>query len=345
MRFSTRLVRRVGVAAVTLGFVAGVSAAPATAKTPAKDAVDCTDYGKVLDAPKGFIPRDDHQIVRQDPLTSALGKHGKAGATSAALAATVTIPVKFHVIYKDQGLGGGKNGGGNLSDERIQAQIDVLNAAYASSGFQFEFDIDEDVTRTNAPEWFNLVSSGSDQRYFRGSNKEIKMKQALQEGDSETLNIYSASLGQFLLGWAWLPWDFDTEFTGGNPLPSYLDGVVLDFRSLPVVPGDTGDSSQFTIYSEGDTATHEVGHWLGLYHTFQGGCSEPGDYVDDTAAEASPAFNCPVGRDTCVDAGVDPGVDPIRNFMDYTQDSCMNMFTVGQATRMQASWAEFRALN
>jgi Pregnancy-associated plasma protein-A len=345
MRFTTRLVRRFGVAALTLGFVAGVMAAPAAARTPAKDGVDCTDYGKVLDAPKGYIPRDDHQIVRQDPLAKALANHRKQGEVSAALAETVTIPVKFHVIYKDEGLGGGKNGGGYLSDERIQAQIDVLNAAFLSSGFQFDFDVETDVTRTNQAEWFNLVSSGSDQRYFRGSNKEIKMKQALHEGDSETLNIYSASLGQFLLGWAWLPWDLDPEFTDGNPLPSFLDGVVLDFRSLPVVPNDTGDDSKFAIYSEGDTGTHEVGHWLGLYHTFQGGCSEPGDHVDDTAAEASPAFNCPVGRDTCVDAGVDPGVDPIRNFMDYTQDSCMNMFTAGQAVRMQASWAEFRAVD
>jgi hypothetical protein len=148
MTFSSTLARRACVATVALGLAMG-AAAPATAKTPAKDAVDCTDYGAVADAPNGFIPRDDHQIVRQDPLAKAVAEHGK-------------------------GSGGGKNGGGYLSDERIQAQIDVLNAAFASSGFRFDFDVDEDVTRTNEPEWFNLVSSGSDRRYFRGSNKEIK---------------------------------------------------------------------------------------------------------------------------------------------------------------------------
>jgi hypothetical protein len=152
------------------------------------------------------------------------------------------------------------------------------------------------------------------------------------------LNIYTASLGQFLLGWAYLPWDFDG--TNGAPLPRFLDGVVIDFRSLPQVKGDTGDSRAFDIYGEGDTATHEVGHWLGLYHTFQNGCTEPGDRVSDTPAEASPAFLCPQGRDTCAA----PGVDPIHNFMDYTQDSCMNEFTGGQAARMQDTWVQFREL-
>jgi hypothetical protein len=92
-------------------------------------------------------------------------------------------------------------------------------------------------------------------------------------------------------------------------------------------------------YSEGDTLTHELGHWLMLDHTFARGCSASGDWVVDTAPEAMPQFDCPVGADTCAA----PGVDPIHNFMDYSQDSCMNMFTQGQADRMSDAWLQFRA--
>jgi hypothetical protein len=324
---TSRSLARLAVALVALGSLGSAFVAPSTAAAaPAPTGGPCTEYGSVAKAPKGFIPRDDHQVVHRDPLARTLSRStAKPGAT----ARPAVVPVRFHVIAKDRG-----RTGGDLSQARIEAQIDVLNAAYAGSGFTFDL---VDVTRTYEPEWFNLISAnGADPRFYRGSGKEMKMKQALHRGDSETLNIYSASLGQFLLGWAYLPWDFST--VNGEPLQRYVDGVVLDYRSLPQVAGDTGDSTAFAIYGEGDTATHEVGHWLGLFHTFDGGCSEPGDYVADTPAEASPAFQCPEGRDTCTA----PGADPIHNFMDYTQDSCMYEFTPGQVTRMQTAWAQFR---
>ena len=340
-RRTTLAVRRIGVAVTALALGMGMSTPSSGA--PAKDkATDCIDYGDVTAAPAGTIPRDDLHVVHQDPLagalrsartarTSARGKPG-SGATAAAFA-PVTIPVRFHVIARDRG-----QEGGDLSDARIAEQIQVLNEAYAPHGFSFVL---EQVTRTYEPQWFNLISSnGGEPRFYRGGGKEVAMKKALYgDSTSETLNIYSASLGQSLLGWAYFPSDFDAEATAGNPLPQYRDGVVVDYRSLPTVPNDTGDGRAFSVYGEGDTATHEVGHWLELYHTFQGGCSEPGDYVADTAAEASPAFQCPIGRDTCAGGGV----DPITNFMDYTYDSCMTQFTEGQEARMQAAWKAYRA--
>lgn len=303
---------------LTLGFVVA-PAAPAIS-APAREKPACS-YGDIVKAPPGTIARDDSMRVRRDPVAAWVKKNGARARTAASSDATVTVPVAFHVLRKNLTLAGG-----NIPNQQVEDQIDVLNAAFASSGFQFEL---ETLTRTTRSEWFKMAPTpgSSDVRYFRGSSKEIKMKQALHTGGARTLNIYTADLGKRLLGWAYFP----SSFAEDGGLPRFYDGVVLDYRSVP--------GGSLRIYGEGDTGTHEVGHWLGLFHTFQGGCNPPGDFVDDTAFEASPAFLCPEGRDTCAQ----PGADPIHNFMDYSQDSCMNEFTAGQGERMRMIWAAFRA--
>jgi hypothetical protein len=157
-----------------------------------------------------------------------------------------------------------------------------------------------------------------------GSLAEYYAKNYLRQGDAKTLNIYSANPAGGLLGWASLPWEYASA--------PKMDGVVVLHSSLP------GGSA--TPYNLGDTTTHEVGHWLGLWHTFEGGCSDVNDQVPDTPAERSAAFGCPVGRNTCSQ----PGFDPVTNFMDYTDDACMVTFSPVQSLRADILASYFRGL-
>jgi hypothetical protein len=266
-------------------------------------------------------PEAQHRVVRDevtapthDELSRWIDRHGaRADAAEARLAAgsRVTIPVWFHVLRKDRTVAGG-----NLPRTRIRAQMDVLRASYsgatggAPTGFRFSL---AGITRTTNKSWFTVNGYGT----------ETAMKEALKVGGPGTLNIYTANLRAGYLGWAYLAQDVDEI--------GVLDGVVIHYQTLP--------GGNIARYNEGDTAVHEVGHWLDLFHTFDGGCEGEGDRVADTAPEASAASGCPTGRDTCPGGGV----DPITNFMDYTYDSCTMEFTPGQATRMQQGWAAFRA--
>lgn len=238
------------------------------------------------------------------------GREFREDPSALAAAGTLTggvIPVYFHVINTGSGIANG-----DVPTTQIQDQIDVLNAAYASTGWSFQLMA---VTRTTNSAWFTAGPGTAD---------EAAMKAALRQGTAEDLNIYSSSPGGSLLGWATFPSSY-----ASRPKD---DGVVLLYSSLP------GGSA--APYNLGDTATHEVGHWMGLYHTFQGGCSDKrGDFVKDTPAEKSAAYDCPTGRDSCPRL---PGLDPIENFMDYTDDACMFRFTVGQDARMDAMYTTYR---
>jgi pregnancy-associated plasma protein-A len=255
----------------------------------------------------------DHDEKEREQVTQENSRFKKALAASGQeverAAGSVTVPVYFHVIRSGTGAG-------DVTDAQIDAQIAVLNDAYsgdtggANTPFRFTR---AGVDRTNNDAWYTMGY---------GSQEEKAAKATLRKGGAETLNIYSANLGGGLLGWATFPSDYRKR-------PSQ-DGVVILNES---VPGGSADP-----YNLGDTATHEVGHWVGLYHTFQGGCSKRNDQVADTPAEQSPAFGCPSVRDTCNAAGL----DPIENFMDYTDDACMFEFTAGQSVRADGLTLQYR---
>jgi len=236
----------------------------------------------------------------------------------------IQIDVYFHVFTSSSGQGA-------IPEDKVFKQMDVLNdafagvpASYSECGFEYG---NETVT----PFRFNLVhleTIADDAAYFLDGSSSDTIRAGLRKGDCSDLNIFTGQTS--FLGWAYFP---SSCPSGGDPgsVANNLDSINLLWSSLP----DMGS----TNYEEGDTATHEVGHWLGLFHTFQSGCFG-GDQVADTPAELSPASGCPIGRDTCTTAGV----DPIHNFMDYSYDCCMYMFTEGQSERMIAQASLYRGL-
>jgi Pregnancy-associated plasma protein-A len=222
------------------------------------------------------------------------------------------VPTWFHIVHD-------ANGSGNVSNKAVFHQLYVLQGTFAgfehggeSAGFNFTM---AGITRTANTAWHNAGPGTADER---------AMKQALHAGGDNTLNVYLTS-GAGYLGWAYFPGITETD-----PI---LDGVVIDWRSM--LETSTQYQGQYDL---GKTLPHEAGHWLNLYHTFQGGCSEPGDMIPDTPAQASPTSGCPVGRDSCPASGL----DPIHNYMDYSYDECYYEFTPDQILRMQDAWIEWR---
>jgi hypothetical protein len=218
------------------------------------------------------------------------------------------------------------NGDGNVPDAAIFEQVNVLNRDFSGTGVSFYL---AGIDRYVNYDWYH--------RAYVGTAQQVQMTSTLRRGGAGDLNIFSALLDQpppgvpRLFGYATFPWDFQQYGS--------RDGVVLDLRVLPGGPLLPG-------YSTGKIGTHEVGHWVGLLHTFQTTNNQPGcedtagDYVYDTPAEYGPAGGCPVGRNTCPSAGN----DPIENHMDYSDDTCRFQFTFGQVQRFRAALGQWRGI-
>ena len=265
-------------------------------------------------ARRGLAKNTHGQLTRSRVSTAAPTGSADQSSTTRSSATKAFAPTRvgvyWHVITDGRS--------GKLSSTAIAKQISVLNAAYKTAGLSFKLVRTDTTTNSN---WFNTTGpTGSGANGDAADARAMKTK--LHVGSISTLNIYSVRFSDSTLGYSTFP------FSGTLA----LDGDVFDYRTLP--------GGSMSGYNLGDTATHEIGHWFGLYHTFQGGCSATaGDYVSDTPAEAYPAWDC-TAKDSCPKL---PGTDPIKNFMDYAPDACMNTFTAGQRTRMQNQWLTYRA--
>lgn len=218
---------------------------------------------------------------------------------------TANIQVVWHSIRRSSGSNG-------ITDAMITNSVGVLNSAFSSAGFAFTLVA---ITTTDNDSYYSASL---------GSAAETAMKSLLRQGDQATLNIYSTGIDQVsgILGWATFPSSYSTDPTD--------DGVVIGTQTAP---GGTNSP-----YNLGDTLVHEVGHWLFLYHVFQGGCSGNGDFVADTPPQSTATSGCPANQDSCSGGGV----DSVTNYMDYSTDACMFQFTAGQISRMTTAWNTYR---
>jgi hypothetical protein len=208
-----------------------------------------------------------------------------------------------------------------LTSTMLQRQIATMNTAYKSSNISFSLI---NITQHTSSSW----ATGTDNT----------MKTTLRQGGYGVLNMYFVTnMTTGLLGQCSLPMK-----VGTNPSAASIasDACVIDGGSMP------GASAGFARpgYDLGMTAVHEVGHWNGLFHPFEGyscDAAAPGDYIADTPVQSTATSGCPVSpaKDSCPGA---PGVDSIHNYMDYSLDGCYNQFTVEQGLRMQAIWAQYR---
>ena len=241
----------------------------------------------------------------------------------------VTIPVVVHVVYNTSTQ--------NISQAQIQSQIDILNADYrklnADTGnvptlfkslaadCKVEFVLAKRDPAGNATT--GIVRKQTTTTSFTTNDN---VKYSSKGGDDawasgSYLNLWVCPLGGGLLGYA--------QFPGSGAAAT--DGVVINVTAF----GNTGTAA--APYNKGRTATHEVGHWLNLYHIWgdDSGACTGSDNVGDTPNQGAENYGCP----TYPHASCSNTSDMFMNYMDYVDDACMNMFSVGQGTRMSALFA------
>ncbi|KAL5046948.1 hypothetical protein BDW71DRAFT_206775 [Aspergillus fruticulosus] len=271
----------------------------------------------------------DESLKAEFRKLSVLGNDGTLEQESRKALGPIEIETWFHVVSS-------KASSNMVSDGMIATQFSYLQDAYQNASISYRL---EGVTRQVNDKWAR-------------NEDELAMKDALRRGSYRTLNVYfqsdlqvpagseaqgrqldlSEQLSSSVLGFCTLP---DPSINGTSPRSSYVkDGCNVLANTMP--------GGSLTHYNGGGTAIHEIGHWNGLLHTFEGESCSPdneGDYIDDTPKESVPTDGCPARKDSCPGS---PGVDPVRNFMDYSSDECYEHFTPAQVKRMRYIWVMMR---
>jgi hypothetical protein len=291
-----------GATALTVvGVVAPAQARPVdtVCLTPTPNAEAASARGGASGLDHRDITAAEQRAIMQRTNARLAARSGATAATAASARLAAQVRIPVHVhVMRDRA------GRGNVTRRQVTRQIEVLNNSYRSTRFRFRL---ASLDRFNNTAWHHDRQSA---RYRARTRK----------GGANALNIWLVDF-QYL-GVATFPWDYAKK--------RRVDGIRVHFGSLP--------GGRIANFNRGQTATHEAGHWFGLYHTFQGGCTEQNDQVTDTPAQASPTSGCPAGRDSCTMSGM----DPIHNYMDYSFDSCYREFTRGQEQRADRMWLAYR---
>ncbi|WZH49477.1 uncharacterized protein QYS62_010678 [Fusarium acuminatum] len=269
-------------------------------------------------APQGRACLVSDERPAQPPVSRVLRK-------SQDLPSTITVDVHFHISST-------KEHEDLITDTIVNAQWNVLHRSFAKYDINLVLNSTERVVDDIIGKSF-LVYEGPDKGWVKYTDEENNFYKSTRRGGYDALNLYFFS-------------DYSPGATGYCSWPTVIaedDDLKFAQDSCQVsgltMPGITPEQGAFEDWNLGHLAVHEAGHWFGLNHTFSGGCSEPGDFVDDTPSQLTQIFGCPIGSDSCPDK---PGLDPIHNFMGYTQDNCTNSFTAGQKRRMFETFFGFR---
>jgi gliding motility-associated-like protein len=263
-------------------------------------------------------------LARLETLTQQRALNSAVRSSSATV---LYVPVVVHVVYN--------NDDQNISDAQIQSQIDVISKDFRGTNSEFpglqvtwpqaadmeiEFylaQIDPDGNPTNG------ITRTSTSTASWGTSDDLKSTAAGGKDAWDTsvyFNFWVANLGGGLLGYA--------QFPGGDPT---TDGIAMGYNYFGSSDDDDGSFILSAPFDKGRTTTHEMGHFFNLRHIWGDGPCGQDDFVADTPESDGSNFGCPTGSSSC------GSVDMVENYMDYTDDGCMGLFTEGQKNRMRAT--------